>query len=74
MTACFQNLQAHCYTTAEELLPIHCLGWLAGSIGQSFSFFGFQQGLSITAGALIVLLVILPKLFPSVFKNNKFCR
>ncbi|MES2849673.1 MAG: sulfite exporter TauE/SafE family protein [Bacteroidota bacterium] len=47
-------------------------GLAAGSIGQSFSFFGFQQGLSITAGALIALLVILPKLFPLVFKNKNF--
>jgi len=45
-------------------------GFLAGSIGQSFSFFGFQQSLSIVAGSLIALLVILPKLFPTAFKNT----
>lgn len=46
------------------------LGAVTGSIGQGFSFFGFQQGLSVVAGLLIALLVIVPKLFPQAFKNN----
>lgn len=33
------------------------------------SLFGFQQWLSIIAGAAILLLVIIPKLFPAQFKN-----
>lgn len=45
-------------------------GLIAGSIGQSFSFFGLQQWLSIVAGVLMLLLVILPKLFPGVFKST----
>lgn len=53
-----------------RIVTYSLFGLLAGSIGQGFSFFGFQQSLSIAAGSLIVLLVILPKLFPSVFKTN----
>lgn len=37
------------------------LGLLTGLIGQTFSLFGFQQYLSIAAGVLIILLVIVPK-------------
>jgi uncharacterized protein len=55
-----------------RIITYSLFGLAAGSIGQSFSFFGFQQGLSVTAGTLILLLVILPKLFPSAFKNTNF--
>ena len=53
-----------------RIVTYSLFGLLAGSIGQIFSFFGFQQSLSIIAGSLIVLLVILPKLFPSIIKNK----
>src|SRR5690349_12504476 len=43
-------------------------GLVAGIIGSSFSFFGFQQWLSITAGLVILFLVILPGIFPASFK------
>ena len=36
------------------------LGVLLGLIGQSFSLIGFQQILSITAGAIILLMIIFP--------------
>lgn len=45
-------------------------GLIAGSVGQSFSFFGIQQWLSIVAGLLIVLFVIIPKLFPKWFAQK----
>lgn len=45
-------------------------GLAAGSIGQSFSFFGIQQSLSITAGMLILILVLMPKIFPGTLKNS----
>lgn len=51
-----------------RITPYALFGLAAGSIGQSFSFFGFQQALSVIAGSIIVLLVILPKLFPSVYR------
>lgn len=53
-----------------RIVTYSLFGLLAGSIGQSFSFFGFQQGLSILAGSLIVLLVLMPKLFPTAFKTT----
>lgn len=53
-----------------RIVTYSLFGLAAGSIGQSFSFFGFQQWLSIAAGSVIVLLVILPRLFPSAFKNT----
>ncbi len=53
-----------------RIVTYSLFGLLAGTIGQSFSFFGFQQSLSIAAGALIVLLVIVPKVFPVAFKNT----
>lgn len=52
-----------------RIVTYSLFGLLAGSVGQSFSFFGFQQGLSIVGGALILLLVIAPKIFPS-FNTN----
>jgi uncharacterized protein len=53
-----------------RIVTYSLFGLAAGSIGQSFSFFGFQQGLSIIAGVLILLFVIVPKFFPSAFNNN----
>ena len=45
-------------------------GVAMGIIGQSISLLGFQQGLSIAAGTIILLLVILPRLFPAQFKTK----
>ncbi len=59
-----------------RIITYSLFGLAAGLLGKSFALFGFQQWLSIIAGAVIVLLVIIPKLFPSTFKNagigNKF--
>ncbi len=54
-----------------RIVTYSLFGLAAGSIGQSFSFFGFQQSLSIAAGTLILLLVLIPKIFPgSLGKSN----
>lgn len=59
-----------------RIITYSLFGLVAGLLGKSFALFGFQQWLSIVAGMVIVLLVIIPKLFPSAFKNvgigNKF--
>ncbi|MEP6676436.1 MAG: sulfite exporter TauE/SafE family protein [Ferruginibacter sp.] len=58
------------------------LGILVGLIGKTFSFFGFQQYLSIFLGALIVLMIVVPKkyqtnlntqyLLPRFFSSIRF--
>ncbi len=53
-----------------RIITYSLFGVITGSIGQGLSFFGFQQGLSIAAGAFILLLVILPKLFPARFASR----
>jgi len=54
-----------------RIITYSLFGVVMGSIGQSFSFFGFQQWLSIIAGSLIALLVIVPKFFPSLASGNR---
>lgn len=46
-----------------RIVTYSLFGLAAGSIGQGFSFFGIQQWLSIVAGLLIALFVIIPKVF-----------
>lgn len=53
-----------------RIVTYSLLGIVIGSIGQGLSFFGFQQWLSITAGFLTLLLVILPEFFPALFKTT----
>ncbi|MBN8789886.1 MAG: sulfite exporter TauE/SafE family protein [Terrimonas sp.] len=53
-----------------RIVTYSLFGLVMGSIGHSISLLGFQQGLSITAGCIILLLVILPKLFPSIFTGK----
>jgi sulfite exporter TauE/SafE len=53
-----------------RILTYSLLGLVMGSIGHSISVLGFQQGLSIAAGVIILLLILLPKLFPSSFKSK----
>lgn len=55
-----------------RIITYSLFGLVAGLLGKSFALFGFQQWLSIIAGAIIVLLVILPKLFPSKFGTLMF--
>lgn len=53
-----------------RIVTYSLFGVVMGSIGQGISLLGFQQGLSVAAGTLILLLVILPKLFPSRFTGK----
>lgn len=55
-----------------RIVTYSLFGLAAGSIGQSFSFFGFQQGLSIVAGTLILIITVLPKLFPQYFNGTQW--
>ena len=52
---------------AGRVLTYSTFGLAAGAVGESFSFFGWQQWLSIVAGAGIAAMVILPRLFPVQF-------
>lgn len=53
-----------------RIVTYSLIGIIAGSIGQGFSLMGFQQALSIAAGLIIIVLVILPSIFPKHFKGN----
>ncbi len=53
-----------------RIVTYSLFGVVMGSIGQGISLLGFQQWLSIAAGTLILLLVILPKLFPAYFSGK----
>jgi sulfite exporter TauE/SafE len=55
-----------------RVLTYSLFGLVAGLLGKSFALIGFQQGLSIALGAAIILLVILPKLFPGNFIKGNF--
>jgi sulfite exporter TauE/SafE len=46
-------------------------GLLFGAIGKTFALFGFQQWLSISLGALIILFLLVPKK-NKVFENKNF--
>ena len=47
-------------------------GLVSGLLGKSFALIGFQQGLSITLGAAIILLVTVPKILPGSFRQVNF--
>ncbi|MDF2449960.1 MAG: sulfite exporter TauE/SafE family protein [Bacteroidota bacterium] len=47
---------------AGRILTYSCLGLIFGGLGHSFFMGGFQQGVSITLGILLLTSVILPKL------------
>ncbi|MGB0890747.1 MAG: sulfite exporter TauE/SafE family protein [Flavobacteriaceae bacterium] len=46
-----------------RLLTYSLIGLLFGLLGKGFYFFGFQQQLSIVVGALMILVILLPKTF-----------
>ena len=52
-----------------RIVTYSLFGLVAGLLGKSFALVGFQQALSIVLGAAIILLVIIPKLFPGSFKQ-----
>lgn len=49
-----------------RIITYTLLGAIFGLFGESFSFFGFQQQLSITIGVVLLLSILLPL----IFKNN----
>ncbi len=55
-----------------RIVTYSLFGFASGLLGKSFALIGFQQGLSIALGAAIILLVIIPKLFPGSFKQMNF--
>lgn len=48
---------------AGRIVTYSCFGLLFGSIGESFSLFGFQQWLSVIAGLVILFFILIPKKF-----------
>jgi len=52
-----------------RIVTYSLFGLVSGLLGKSFALIGFQQGLSITLGAVIILLVIISKVFPGSFKQ-----
>lgn len=57
---------------AGRIVTYSTLGLLFGLAGQSFSLFGFQQGLSIAVGVAILFFVFAPKKWFAKSSNNNF--
>jgi len=54
---------------AGRITTYATFGFIFGLIGKSLVMFGFQQWTSIILGVAIIILLVLPKLFPGLFKN-----
>ncbi len=57
---------------AGRIVTYSAFGLIFGLIGQTASLFGFQQWLSIIAGALILLFIILPKKYKMQHTASKY--
>lgn len=55
-----------------RIVTYSALGLLFGLAGKSFSMFGFQQGLSITVGILILFFLVVPKKWIAAGSNRHF--
>lgn len=55
-----------------RIITYSSLGIVFGLAGKSFSLFGFQQGLSITVGAIILFFLLVPKKLVSTATANRF--
>src|SRR6478609_2578020 len=55
-----------------RILTYACFGIIFGSIGQTFSVFGYQQLLSIVLGILILMGLILPSKFVTKLSGRGF--
>ena len=55
-----------------RIITYSSLGIVFGLAGKSFSLFGFQQGLSITVGAIILFLLLVPKNWVATATANRF--
>lgn len=58
----FAKLIAALLYNMGRVVTYACLGAVAGVAGASFTFFGFQQGLSVFAGTLIIIYLLWPQL------------
>lgn len=57
----FSRFSAAVLYNCGRMLTYSLMGALFGIIGMSFSFFGYQQWLSVILGLLIILFLVLPK-------------
>lgn len=78
-SSAFAKLSGALIYNAGRVITYSAFGLLFGLIGQTASLFGFQQWLSIIAGALIILFIILPKkyklqLTAAKYTNGFFAR
>ncbi|NOU39335.1 MAG: sulfite exporter TauE/SafE family protein [Ferruginibacter sp.] len=55
-----------------RIITYSVFGFIFGIIGSSFSFFGYQQWLSIIIGVVILIFILLPKKYTAVSNNNFF--
>ncbi|MGG9972576.1 sulfite exporter TauE/SafE family protein [Ferruginibacter sp. SUN002] len=55
-----------------RIVTYSSFGFVFGLIGKSLILFGLQQWISILLGAAIIILLVLPKLFPGIYKNIHF--
>lgn len=67
MKAFFQILSYH----AGRLFTYSLIGLLFGFLGRGFYFFGFQQQLSIIVGALMITVILFPKLLQKLSLSKK---
>lgn len=58
----FQILSYH----LGRLITYSLIGLLFGLLGKGFQLFGFQQQISIITGALMILVIVLPKFFQKI--------
>lgn len=65
--AFFQILSYH----AGRLFTYSLIGLLFGFLGRGFYFFGFQQQLSIIVGALMIIVILFPKLLQKLSLSKK---
>ena len=72
----FSRLSGALIYNLGRIVTYALFGVLFGTIGESFSLFGFQQWLSIIAGMLILFFILVPKKFgvqsSSTFFINRF--
>lgn len=65
-------LLSRIFYNAGRILTYSVLGALCGAVGQLISIAGFQRWLSISTGALILIVVLFPKLLPGSVRSNQF--
>lgn len=71
-SSAFAKLSGALIYNAGRVVTYSAFGLLFGLIGQTASLFGFQQWLSIIAGVLIILFIILPKKYKLQYTASKY--